>query len=337
MHERAAGLLALLIGMSSGAGRQASAQTKETSARDDRAYVRLMTTECPHAHADVVRKLVAIELHVQFVEDLDGRVTRVFARCSDETAEIVVDDPLTGKRLSRRYDTSRTEPEVFSRTLALAIVELVAASWTELELDPSPTPLALRKRDQTANDGSRMAVRDVLRRKRRDRFPRLRIGGQGRIKSGVDTALVGGAAIAIVDVGPWFSALLDLGYVAGTRSTHLGEVSAKVVDGALVACFGVRRDAFGLCAGPGVRAGFAWLRGRATSGDVESGAVTASFFAPILFGSASVRLFPSFSAQLVLESGYVADDVDGGTVEGRAPITLGPFFYGGGIGVLLEL
>lgn len=298
------------------------------------ARVRLNLHDCPRAQSALVRKLVHIELHAEVVDDPSADLTAVYVRCADDKAEVVVDDPLTGKRLSRRYDTSRTEPEVFSRTLGLAIVELVAASWTELELDSRAEALPVDER--MAPDASRSAAREALRRTRGEPRRRWRVGASAQVRSGAETALLGGGILVAYDVVPWLAGVIDVGLVAGRRGTALGDVSVRVMDGAFVACFGRNGPRLGACLGPGLRAGLVFLRGHARAG-VEGGTVTGAYVAPLLFGSARLRIGARWGMMLTAELGYAVNDVEGGRIEGRGPLTLGPILGGGGLFVHLEL
>src|SRR5204863_3029658 len=68
----------------------------------------------------------------------DEATTQVTATCSGEAAHLRVLDPTTGKSVERSVALSQAAPTARARLLALAIAELVAASWSELESNPDP-------------------------------------------------------------------------------------------------------------------------------------------------------------------------------------------------------
>lgn len=61
---------------------------------------------------------------------------RALVRCDGATAELTVDDPVTNKTLGRKVSLMKLVPRAQPRVLALAIAELVSASWSELLLVP---------------------------------------------------------------------------------------------------------------------------------------------------------------------------------------------------------
>jgi hypothetical protein len=61
--------------------------------------------------------------------------------CSGEEVSIRVTDAMTGKVVMRAFTLKEAEPDVRERAVALAVAELVLASWLELML-PQPTQSA---------------------------------------------------------------------------------------------------------------------------------------------------------------------------------------------------
>src|SRR4029077_7676204 len=55
-----------------------------------------------------------------------------------DSASLRVLDPTTGKSVERSVALAQAAPTARARLLALAIAELVAASWSELESNPQP-------------------------------------------------------------------------------------------------------------------------------------------------------------------------------------------------------
>lgn len=83
-----------------------------------------------------MRRIVGIELAVEPVDVDTLGTTRVRASCTRDATLLEVDDGVTGKLTSRRIDLEGTARVARSRLLALAIAELVSASWAELRLRP---------------------------------------------------------------------------------------------------------------------------------------------------------------------------------------------------------
>lgn len=66
----------------------------------------------------------------------NGATTLAIA-CSETGVSLELDDPLTAKTMRRELALAPDDPAL-ARTLALAVVEFVRASWLELELEPAP-------------------------------------------------------------------------------------------------------------------------------------------------------------------------------------------------------
>ena len=118
--------------------------------------VQLEIDPCIVAPADEIRRVVAVELGalVDDGNDTNADRTHVTVACQDGAVALRVDDPITGKSLARTIELASTLPVARGRLVALAIVELVSASWTELELNPTP-------RVQPRGQRSSAAARDA--------------------------------------------------------------------------------------------------------------------------------------------------------------------------------
>lgn len=104
--------------------------------------VHLRLDRCVGSAALGVRRIVTLELDAQLVGDapLDrggaserpDEATRVVARCtSGGSVQVEVHDPVTSTCLTRRVDLEQVAELARARTLAMVIVEAVAASWVE--------------------------------------------------------------------------------------------------------------------------------------------------------------------------------------------------------------
>ena len=109
----------------------------------------LAIESCLAVNSAQVRHLVAVELGAQLLDaeptsPAEGQgLIRARVGCRDEggtpgLVELHVDDGVTGKELARAVDLQRQDPAVHPRLIAVALAELVFASWAELLVTPRP-------------------------------------------------------------------------------------------------------------------------------------------------------------------------------------------------------
>ncbi|MEO1267754.1 MAG: hypothetical protein AAFX99_06625, partial [Myxococcota bacterium] len=100
--------------------------------------VDIQSTSCDPLDIAELKRLIALELDLQLTASPPQGAERIFVRltCNAKRVTIAVDDPLTQKTLTRTLARSTARQE---RLLALAIVELLDVSWTELVLQPKPS------------------------------------------------------------------------------------------------------------------------------------------------------------------------------------------------------
>lgn len=105
--------------------------------------IRLEVVDCERLDEAKVRDLVALEARGALTVDealAPAWATLARVRCLDDGVELTVIDPLTRKSLARALDSSEAVSE---RAIALATVELVSASWLELQRAKDSAPLTL--------------------------------------------------------------------------------------------------------------------------------------------------------------------------------------------------
>ncbi len=97
---------------------------------------------CPDVAVDAaeVRRIVGVELRgAVFDAGGDTRwVTQISVRCAEGRLQLSVLDPVSRKSLGRSFALAEAPAAARARLVALAIAELVAASWTELAANPQP-------------------------------------------------------------------------------------------------------------------------------------------------------------------------------------------------------
>jgi hypothetical protein len=297
-----------------------------SAASPSMAHVELHVDPCAPVDPDDARRIVAIELHADVTDppSHDPATTRVEVACVDRLVELRVTDPLTGKSLARRVALAEQPNESRSRLLALAIAELVAASWSELETNPQPAvPPATLDTSVAEKEAARRSVvarvpppirPDVARPPapaarlddRRDVFRLSTVLGTRWFMVGSDPLLgIGARATVDLDAGPELTldALAEAGSVASTLGTIA--VESWTVGAALSA-----RRAFGrltLHAGGGVRVGLVHFSGDpSSSATAEGKTLSAPWGGPMLVCGGLVDLGRRFALSLDAELGYAA-------------------------------
>lgn len=295
----------------------------------------LTVDACVAVDSTDVRKLVEIELHTTVVDD---GLTKVAARCRDNVVELTVVDPVTGKSLVRSIDVMAAAPKARARLLALAIAELVSASWTELETNPTP---AVPPAGPPAPPAAKAAARDVV----HARVPAFTTEPSRplRVVALVDrraflarTAWLTGFGVRVSQDRELLGWTADMTASQGTRDASLGEVAMDVVGVALGVTIGHRWTAFSVRGAAGARFGAARLSGVPRGEDVEGRSVRGPWGGPFLGGSLSIVPFKPLVIEASLESGYVVTPVHA-RVDGERQASIGGVWIGGALALGIVL
>ena len=308
-----------------------------------RARIELSIEPCTDVSPDEVRRIAAIELRATAVEAPvhDPGTTRAEVSCEGEVAKIRVLDPLTGKSLARDIALDRVAAPARSRLLALAVVELVSASWIELEANPAPevAPVAPPVRGE-----DRVAALEVVRERAASQpvvasAPRA-APGTWRITAelgvrwfAVDSEPLLGVG-ARVGVDPLSTLGVDLDVMAehGTSSSALGSVALDSASIGAVMRFRREIARLTLHGGPGVRAGLAWIAGYPSAPALAVGhQIDGVWAAPVAAVGIGYTTPQHLALELGLEAGYVVLPVRGIVDEGR-DVRADGFFSGATIG-----
>jgi hypothetical protein len=211
---------------------------------------------CDPALASEVRRIASVELRAVVVEptQADGAVTHAVVTCREGGAELQVSDAATSKQLQRIVSLSDATPLARARLLALAIAELVAASWEELESNPEPKVAAVPP--PTAR------MRALVRRNI-ERSPRIVADavGEARLLAAGRVWLFGGGVRASVRLGDVVALRIDALADLGQALRSPGRVSLEVFGGAVALGWGVDWDWLYILPWTGVRGGYAHLLG----------------------------------------------------------------------------
>jgi hypothetical protein len=237
------------------------ASPRMAHARESGPELRMALHDCDAAFADEVRRIAGIELHATVVGPESGQhvVTEISVTCHGSVADLWVSDASTSKVSLRTVALGGTSPGARARLIALAIAELVSASWEEVETNPEPkVPAAVPPRPE-----ARAAVSRAIRKPSR---LDLDVLGEARIFGG-GALLFGGKVEGTIRVGKSWMLRLDAGADAGSRSRSLGDVRTQTMQGSLGMGGALELGALRAVPWAAFYLGYAWL-----SGDPRSGA-----------------------------------------------------------------
>jgi hypothetical protein len=299
------------------------------------AHVEMHIDPCAPVDADDARRIVAIELRAEVADPstTDPATTRVEVACVDRVVELRVTDPLTGKSLTRRVALADQPKKSRSRLLALAIAELIAASWSELETNPEPAVAP-------AAPPAPVEEKEAARRTVASRVPPpMRVGAPRPVAPPVQFEDHGVRVSAVVGTR-WFMVGSDPLFGIGARATfdlaagpeisidamaESGSVSSALgtiaVDSWTVGAAASAHRTFGrltLHAGGGLRLGLAHFSGDPSSSALTEGrTLSAPWGGPMLTSGGLFDLGRRFALSLDAEVGYAA-------LPARALVSSGP-------------
>lgn len=297
--------------------------------------VELALDPCVDAR-DEVQRIVQIELGDLLAADHDSSAVRTRVRASCEAGAIVlrVEDPATGQALVRSVALASTAPAVRPRVIGLAIVELVASSWTELEPAPpppvvtslAPPPPAPPPVPSEAPPAATTSVANA----------RITANGGALTFSATNAALFG-ASFRIADGSNrrlgWFA---DTGIYRGSQALAHGSIDTQVVafaaGGEVQRIFHrVRGDV-----GAGVRGGAVEMIGRPSDATFMASAFSARWLGAFTTGHVGVALGERVTVDAMIETGYVLSSVIGLVDHQQAAAVDGTWIAGHiGLGVSL--
>jgi hypothetical protein len=287
--------------------------------------------------ADVV-KLVGIELAAVARDGLHAAALGaaripVTVSCRGDRVVVRVEDPITDKTLERGVRLGRAAPAARSRLLALAIVELLVASWTELAAKPREPSAAA-----TADAGARKVAEEIARARLPASValeaPRRRLvlgafGGGGHFMGAVAPAA--GLRLAL-EHGARLTFAIDARLSRAGTPMPSGQATFESIDASPAVLVRASAGAFALKAGLGLRLGYGRLAGEPARPDRHT---AASFTAPWAGGLVSLRLARGFGPlviELEAEGGAVLLPVKGLVDDARETAVEGAWI-GGTFGV----
>jgi hypothetical protein len=310
----------------------ASALTFAFSAHAERkASIALTITDCPIDQVEV-RRIVSLELHAQYVEPAS---TTIQVGCSGAKATLRVVDTLTHKIVERSVDFGGTATIAQNRLFALAIADLVSASWAEIELEPAAESSASVPAVQHEEARLRQEAAATVDLRRPPRARTFDLSAYFAVRGWSGGWVAYGAAVGF-DLrtrpsGLAFGGHVGLGVDRGAVTTEVGDVSVDVYDAQAVAAlvYGVRAHV--VRAGLGVRSGAVRACGSPSKASV-SGTCDSAFYAGPLAAFGWTVTFGALALSLRAEAGIAAIPVQV-LADGKSSADARAVWIGGGLGV----
>ena len=309
-------------------------------AREAHPLVQLDIDPCVAVSRDEVRRVVSVELGALLSDATApaGDRTRVNVTCSESVVALRVDDPLTGKSLARTVDLGAAIERARARLLALAVVELISASWTELDVNPQPRvpPAGLRSSPE-ARQAALATVRAQSERATPLRLRLLALGGGINFFS--NAGFLGGGGLRLArDHRRRIGWMVDVQATHGTSNASLGTVSTDVLSAGAAFVFCQPWTRVSLRLGGGLRGGAVRLSGVPTPSapDAHGAAFWGAWVGPMALGNVTVIATRRLVIDAAVEGGYVVAPV-GGLVAGRREVAVDGAWIGFqlGIGIFL--
>ena len=297
-------------------------------ARDARGLERVVQAELGRSIA------VTTEVTASVLETPNAELTRVRVTCSDEVIELQVQDPVTGKRLSRRLKIPPELAAARSRMLGLSIAELVAASWIELRGTRTSEAKFV---EATAPREKRAAALDAAEQGLGTRRPHYELFALASARHWTrdDFTSFGGAIAVSWLLQSWLALVLDADAATGTHAVSLGQVNAFLGSLALGPRARYLAGRWSFAAGAGMRVGLVHFAGAANRELVplpESRAQTLPWAGPLLAFSAGTRRAGPVSLSVALETGLVSYRAEA-RVAGRGEFEIAGPWLGLGLGL----
>ena len=310
-RQPTAGLAVLVLWASAARADEAPAELRH-------APVAVELRNCEPSLAVEIRRILGVELRATIVDAAEGRdpVTRVVAACRDAEVELLLGGTASATPTERRVALTEAVPTGRARLVALAIAELVAASWQESEAPAEPAKPVLPPQppqsppEPGVSEHARALNPEIS----------VMVEGLGIVRAfpGSELWLLGTGARAVCTPIRPLRLTLETTIEWGSVSRSTGRVTARVMGGALGLGWGIERSWAFLMPWLGARGGVARLTGEpsadATTGESQSGLWLGPELgmAASLFPRAAVHVTLALSAGALLRGvqGKVADDRD---------------------------
>jgi hypothetical protein len=290
------------------------------------ASVRLVQPTCPTPPVDVVAfvALLRIELATDGVASVDvagapgqaplAVISLEVTPCSADAREVLVtiDDAATRKSVRRAIHLGDVVPSGRARALALAVAELMRASWAELAMPDVPPPVATvpaAVREGALERAARASARAPSNRPGAPAAPRrpwlLSLQLEGRAFLGSGSGLVGARGGAMLPVLGPLRLRLDAGALYGTTTDVLGDVELQLLSGRIGLALASDSEMLAAELGPRLELGWGGAEGRPFDSDTRGSSGGAFVSTMSLAALLRVRLVDRWWAVIEPEVGGV--------------------------------
>jgi hypothetical protein len=301
---------------------RAAAQSEE-----GRLTVSLDVDDCTGANRDNVRRVFLIELRTSIPEARLGDASqgaKIQVRCSGPLTVLEISDQVTGKSVTRRIDLSHTPVQGRDRLLALAVMELLVASWAELRTTPKPVvpPVDRRAAAATRRTASVLARRGLVETSPWTTTASVLVG---LVRESYGLASGGGLRV-MREHRSGYGWAVDLAARTASEDVAIGTVAVRTVSAAASAMARRRARDFDLRAALGVRLGLVMMSGTPDNQAMaEGGQVIGLAAGPMIGFGAGVRPYQQLTIDLSIESGVHVLPVRGLVDDTRAVDVEGPW------------
>lgn len=274
----------------------------------EKIVVSLSVDACVAVEMPEVRRLFRLELATSLPNAVEGDAKgaiQVTAACKGEVVELRVIDSLTAKVLVRRIDLGKKGRE---RLLALAIMELLVASWVELAATPRPKVPPVGKR---AGPDARKDAGAFLRKRFQRKSWKISTTLRGGVTMGSIGPANGGALSVNLDAPNGFGWGIDMSVERASDDLALGEVSISTFSASVSAHAHRLWSGFRVRAAVGARVGGVTMLGKPSEPNVVGRSLTGLAAGPFVRVSASKPIFAKVLVGLWLEPGYHVFPVHG--------------------------
>lgn len=303
------GQLALVLGILSLSSVGAAAALDPAAPSSPSPQVSLQIDPCVEVSRDEVRRWLTLELGEPVIQSSESSPTSSQASvfCDDSgRLNLRIDDPLTRKSTWRSIDLSSQDEAVRARLLAVAIAELLYASFAELLLEQRPDP------SKPKPDGPTKVVQqwsgrveEKLRQPQPPLGVSLSVVGSILVQRDAPSLLAGGGLRLLGDSQYHLGWDVDVQYLFARSDGPLGSVRSDLIGGRVAVHGQVRLPRLYLRGGAGLRLGLVHHVGEPLSPTTSIGSVQfGPWLTPVLVGSISVAI-ARLRLDVVLEGGYV--------------------------------
>jgi hypothetical protein len=296
--------------------------------------IRLELDDCEDVSGASVRGLVVLEVAPRPVLAADNTApaaTLAQLSCQAGVAAIVVEDEGSAALLRLEIALSDLAQPARSRSLALAVAELIATSRLQRQ---QPTA-AVAAPVQTAETEVESYAPPVLSEPTRHGVQLWLAAGAGRMAQPSMLGPLG--ALGVIAFWGGLAITSDLRFEHAQRTENVAELLLNAGSLALAPAWRVHASSADLLIGAGLRAGYASLRASPRESSLAGESVHGFWLAPCAQVAVQVRLARSWALRIGIEAAYVTRTLRGLDTNGVALLELRDLTLAAQLGVTWDL